>query len=108
MSPGSSKLTRSTAGPGHRIRRRVTGGLAALIVAAGAGSLAAAPAHATTTTTTTTHAAAVTHPLRPRQQGAAPTVIPGPLINHGGPVQNAPKVYIDYWGWGSDPNGEQP
>jgi serine protease len=31
----------------------------------------------------------------------------GNLINHGGPVQNAPVVYLDFWGWGSDPSGEQ-
>jgi serine protease len=31
----------------------------------------------------------------------------GGLINHGGPVQSAPKVYLDYWGWQSDPSGEQ-
>jgi len=39
-----------------------------------------------------------------------PTVSPkraGGLINHGGPVQNAPVVYVDFWGWGSDPSGEQ-
>jgi serine protease len=30
------------------------------------------------------------------------------LINHGGPVENAPKVYVVYWGWKSDPSGEQP
>jgi serine protease len=39
-----------------------------------------------------------------------PSVSPmraGNLINHGGPVQNAPVVYLDFWGWGSDPSGEQ-
>jgi hypothetical protein len=31
----------------------------------------------------------------------------GPLINHGGPVQTSPHVYVDYWGWTSDPAGEK-
>jgi hypothetical protein len=35
-------------------------------------------------------------------------VIPGPLIYHGGPVQTSPRVYVDYWGWTSDPKGEKP
>jgi serine protease len=30
------------------------------------------------------------------------------LINHGGPVQAAARVYVDFWGWQSDPSGEQP
>jgi len=50
----------------------------------------------------------VSHPhvtLKPR--GSAPNLRAGNLINHGGPVQNAPKVYIDFWGWTSDPSGEK-
>jgi hypothetical protein len=50
---------------------------------------------------------AAPHPIVPRPHGAAPAVITGPLINHGGPVQTAPRVYVDYWGWTSDPSGEQ-
>jgi serine protease len=30
------------------------------------------------------------------------------VTNHGGPVQTAPKVYVDFWHWTSDPSGEQP
>lgn len=40
--------------------------------------------------------------------GQSAAVITGPVINHGGPVQNAPRVYVVYWGWASDPSGEQP
>jgi serine protease len=29
------------------------------------------------------------------------------LTNHGGPVLKNPLVYVVYWGWTSDPNGEQ-
>ncbi len=32
----------------------------------------------------------------------------GGLTNHGGPVESGPRVYIDFWGWASDPFGEQP
>ena len=40
-----------------------------------------------------------------RTSGAS--VISGPLLNHGGPVQTAPVIYVVYWGWGTDPSGEQ-
>jgi hypothetical protein len=47
------------------------------------------------------------HQLKPRPSHAAPAAGSGNLIYHGGPVQNAPRVYVVYWGWTSDPNGEQ-
>lgn len=58
------------------------------------------------------NAASSPHPATPRSivprpHGAAPAVITGPLVNRGGPVQTAPRVYVDYWGWTSDPSGEQ-
>ncbi|WP_052070237.1 hypothetical protein [Streptacidiphilus albus] len=34
--------------------------------------------------------------------------IPGALSDRGGPVQTQPHVYIDYWGWPSDPRGVKP
>jgi len=46
-------------------------------------------------------------PLKPRPRHGAPRVLAGNLINHGGPVQTAPRVYVDFWGWTSDPSGEQ-
>src|SRR5262249_50260560 len=30
------------------------------------------------------------------------------LIYHGGPILKTPIVYVTYWGWTSDPMGEQP
>jgi serine protease len=51
--------------------------------------------------------AAGPHRTAPRPHGATPNVISGPMTNHGGPVQNAPKVYVDFWHWTSDPSGEQ-
>ena len=33
---------------------------------------------------------------------------PGPLLPLGGPVQTKPKIYIDFWGWSSDPAGVKP
>jgi hypothetical protein len=38
--------------------------------------------------------------------GAGAAII-GPLSYGGGSVQPAPRVYVDYWGWTSDPSGEQ-
>src|SRR6185437_3973330 len=51
------------------------------------------------------------HPIthiapRPHRGTPAPDAA-GNLINHGGPVQTAPAVWVVYWGWTSDPNGEQ-
>jgi serine protease len=47
-------------------------------------------------------------PLRPRPvHGVARVRAGSPLINHGGPVQTAPRVFVDFWGWTSDPSGEQ-
>ncbi|MBO0883902.1 MAG: hypothetical protein J2P17_26935 [Mycobacterium sp.] len=40
-------------------------------------------------------------------KGVSP-MLAGNLINHGGPVQTAPVVYVVFWGWVSDPSGEQP
>jgi hypothetical protein len=43
----------------------------------------------------------------PRSPHAAPMASGGPLYYYGGPVQNAPRVYLLFWGWTSDPYGEQ-
>jgi uncharacterized protein YjbI with pentapeptide repeats len=32
----------------------------------------------------------------------------GQLKDHGGPVEKEPKVYVDFWSWTSDPQGERP
>jgi serine protease len=58
------------------------------------------------------HASAARHPvtrLAPRPHNGAAHILASPLINHGGPVETAPVVYLDFWGWGagSDPSGEQ-
>jgi hypothetical protein len=96
-----------------------TRGVVALaVMAALSMSLAVSPAAQAATSASasasvdTTASSAAAHPtphtstaLRPR--GAKPAVITGPVVNHGGPTQTAPKVYVDYWGWTSDPNGEQ-
>jgi len=46
-------------------------------------------------------------PTPVRVPGAQPAIITGPLINNGGPVQTTPIIYVVYWGWTSDPSGEQ-
>ena len=50
------------------------------------------------------------HQMHPRTtpHTAAPAIIPGAMTNHGGPVQTAPRVFVDFWGWGADPSGERP
>jgi hypothetical protein len=56
------------------------------------------------------NAAPAPHPhttIIPRPSHAAPMASGGPLYSHGGPVQNAPRVYLLFWGWVSDPYGEQ-
>jgi Tectonin domain len=38
-----------------------------------------------------------------------PSSGPGtPLIYHNGATQHAPKIYVTFWGWTSDPQGEAP
>jgi serine protease len=60
------------------------------------------------------HRVTTRHFLRPRgfhgaASGVTPqAVIPGPLINNGGPVQDAPQVFVVFWGFnGNDPSGEE-
>ncbi len=50
----------------------------------------------------------LTAPARSPATGADTCADPGPVTDHGGPVETAPKVYVDFWGWRSDPAGERP
>lgn len=43
----------------------------------------------------------------PAASAAGSAVISGQVVPGGGPVQSAPRVYVDFWGWTSDPDGEQ-
>jgi hypothetical protein len=48
------------------------------------------------------------HPqVRLHPRGATGNLRQGNLINHGGPVQTAPRIYVVFWDWTSDPHGEQ-
>jgi hypothetical protein len=48
-------------------------------------------------------------PRSAQPRGAAIVPITGALIpHHGGAVETAPHLYIDFWGWTSDPAGVQP
>jgi hypothetical protein len=67
------------------------------ITAAGASTLAHRAATTASHPVTSLAPRGVAHPLRASN-----------LINHGGPVQTAPRVYVVFWGWTSDPHGEQP
>ncbi len=42
------------------------------------------------------------------QSSSTAVAPPPPLIYKGGPVQNAPVVYVVFWGWTSDPYGVAP
>jgi hypothetical protein len=84
-----------------RHKSRVIAGLAAMTLVAGVAG-AVAPAAASVKVPARVH-------MVPRPpHGAVSTADTGPLIDYGGPVQTAPKVYIDFWHWDSDPSGEQP
>jgi serine protease len=98
----------------HFTKSRFSPGRLALgsFLAASLGAAIAFPALSAAGAATLGHRAgsAARHPvtrLVPRPHGKAARVLAGNLINHGGPVQTAPKVYIDFWGWTSDPSGEK-
>jgi len=84
--------------PHRKVLSRLTAGLGAVALAATLGVAAATSAAAS--------ADAAPHVLKARGVGVTPAATSN-LINHGGPVQTAPKVYVVYWGWTSDPSGEQ-
>jgi len=43
---------------------------------------------------------AALHPAyAPGGVNAASATVQSPLVSHGGPVQTAPRIYIDFWGW---------
>jgi hypothetical protein len=85
---------------GRRVLVGLTGAVAvATMIGLAAPSAMAAPAQL-----------ASPHLLHPRTtpHTAAPAIIPGAMTNHGGQVQTAPRVFVDFWGWGADPSGERP
>lgn len=94
-------------------RRLVLGGFLAVALGAALAYPGMSAAGAATlphgVTSTHSHHLSFTplHPLAPRPAHGAPALGSGNLINHGGPVETAPKVFVDFWGWTSDPSGEQ-
>jgi hypothetical protein len=100
---------RGRVGPRRAGRLRVAAFIVALTGLTGFASLPAAAAAASPAGPQQ----AAGHQMKARP-GAAKTnaksaaALPGPLLYHGGLVQTAPKVYIDFWGWTSDPSAEQP
>ncbi len=75
-------------------------GLAVISTPSGASPTPAAPSPAAVSS------ARIAAPER--LPGVTYSFTPGPLIDHGGPVQAVPELYIVWWGWTSDPHGEQP
>jgi hypothetical protein len=96
-------ISSSTAHPhpsGRRHLSRLAAGLSTV-------ALSAAVAVATTSAASASSSGnAAPHQLKARTVHTTPAASSN-LINHGGPVQTAPKVYVVYWGWQSDPSGEQ-
>jgi serine protease len=86
------------------MRRRLLAGACALALGCALTGTAAGPASAGAHITGRLHAP---HPLVPRPRGGHALAIAGAMTNHGGPVQTAPKVYVVFWDWTSDPSGEQ-
>ncbi len=88
---------------------RLIAGLAAMALMAGlAGTVIPATADAAVSAAGPHLMPPRSHGLtRPRTHGAIPGAATGPLANHGGPVQTAPRVYVDFWHWTSDPSGEE-
>lgn len=82
----------------RRFAMRMASGVSALLVAAAVALASVSPASAES------HAGK--HLLKVDKYNAHPLRV-GNLSNHGGPVQNSPVMYIVFWGWASDPSGEQ-
>ena len=76
-------------------------------MAAGLGVVALTAALGVTTAASASAGQPETAPHVLKSRAVTPAATGGNLINHGGPVQTAPKVYVVYWGWTSDPSGEQ-
>jgi hypothetical protein len=87
-------------GSRSRLRARLLVGSVGLVTLVGVAGAQTAGASTHSPTPTGRTAVRSSQPAAPR---AAST-----LINHGGPVQTAPRLYLDLWGWTSDPSGVSP
>ena len=97
---------------GGRGRRRLAPSIwrslvVALCAAASYATVPAVHAYAAPVGPVTPAAHASPHVLKPKPPKGAVKALSGLLINSGGPVQNAPAVYVVFWGWTADPSGEQ-
>ncbi len=93
------QLSETTAGA-RRGRSRLLAGAVCLLTATVGLGIGAQSAGAATHVKAP-HTKMVT---RPGHSTNAP-LAGGPLINNGGPVQTGPRIYLDMWGWTSDPDG---
>jgi hypothetical protein len=96
----------------HLCRRAMLGLATAFLISAVGQGLAPAYAQSESTASPMTPLSGAVNSksmesTRTRDPGLQPAIITGPLINNGGPVQTTPKIYVVYWGWTSDPSGEQ-
>ena len=88
--------------------RWAVSGFVAVTAGAALASSGMSAAGASTSPHTSLPIRAAVHIVPKPRGGLIHALGSGNLINHGGPVENAPKVYVVYWGWTSDPSGEQP
>jgi serine protease len=63
--------------------------------------------HQATVSATTTASAVASRTLKPRPNVRPASSVAEALLSHGGLVQRAPKIYVVFWGWKSDPSGER-
>jgi len=96
----SSTTQGSPSGRGSmgRLRTRL------LVGSVGLATVAASLAGAQTASAST-HSSAPSGQTSVRPSHPAAPAAGNTLINHGGPVQSSPRVYLDLWGWTSDPYG---
>src|SRR5271165_4529932 len=89
----------------HRVGASTLLAAVGLLTVGIAGTAGAAPPAAASPAAALQPVTAI--PVRP-PPGASTAPSGGPLINHGGPVQTSPVLYVVFWDWTSDPNGEMP
>lgn len=82
----------------HRVVARLAASATTLVAAAALALLGMSPASAASHTSP--------HTMKTRGSSVQPLQASN-LIDHGGPVQTAPTVYIVFWHWTSDPYGVQ-
>lgn len=99
----SPEIRNTPGGSKRRLGTRLLVGSVGLFTAVAVAGLTGAQ-----TAGASTHSPAPTGQTSVRSaQQHAPTAT-NTLLNHGGPVQGSPRVYLDLWGWTTDPYSVSP